>query len=112
MLARFKRPRSVSSSTDFPKTPIGKIQKNLLKEPYWIEQRRRYERPLRRLHRKLDWPKDRILEIVMGGPRRLSTADHDMHRELAEIWRDVDADALTRSWSSEAKARGSRQAAT
>ena len=23
--------------TDFPKTPIGKIQKNVLKEPYWTE---------------------------------------------------------------------------
>jgi len=37
-LARFKRPRLVKFVTDFPKTPIGKIQKNVLKEPYW-EQR-------------------------------------------------------------------------
>ena len=34
-LAEFKRPRVVKFVTDFPKTPIGKIQKNLLKEPYW-----------------------------------------------------------------------------
>jgi acyl-CoA synthetase (AMP-forming)/AMP-acid ligase II len=34
-LARFKRPRLFKFVTDFPKTPIGKIQKNLLKEPYW-----------------------------------------------------------------------------
>ena len=34
-LAEFKRPRIVKFVTDFPKTPIGKIQKNLLKEPYW-----------------------------------------------------------------------------
>ena len=34
-LARFKRPRLVKFVTDFPKTPIGKIQKNVLKEPYW-----------------------------------------------------------------------------
>jgi acyl-CoA synthetase (AMP-forming)/AMP-acid ligase II len=34
-LARFKRPRLVKFVADFPKTPIGKIQKNLLKEPYW-----------------------------------------------------------------------------
>ncbi|MEP6657295.1 MAG: class I adenylate-forming enzyme family protein [Betaproteobacteria bacterium] len=34
-LAEFKRPRVVKFVTEFPKTPIGKIQKNLLKEPYW-----------------------------------------------------------------------------
>ena len=34
-LARFKRPRLVKFVKDFPKTPIGKIQKNLLKDPYW-----------------------------------------------------------------------------
>ncbi|MCX7890974.1 MAG: enoyl-CoA hydratase/isomerase family protein [Burkholderiales bacterium] len=33
-----------------------------------------------------------ILEIVMGAPGKLSTADANMHRELAEVWRDVDAD--------------------
>ena len=36
-LARFKRPRLVKFVDDFPKTPIGKIQKTLLKEPYWEE---------------------------------------------------------------------------
>lgn len=35
LLARFKRPRSVKFVEDFPKTPIGKIQKNILREPYW-----------------------------------------------------------------------------
>lgn len=34
-LARFKRPRLIKFVTDFPKTPIGKIQKNILREPYW-----------------------------------------------------------------------------
>jgi fatty-acyl-CoA synthase len=34
-LARLKRPRLVRFVDSFPKTPIGKIQKNLLKEPYW-----------------------------------------------------------------------------
>ncbi|MBY4896760.1 enoyl-CoA hydratase/isomerase family protein [Cupriavidus sp. AU9028] len=37
-----------------------------------------------------------ILEIVMGAAqsanRKLATADASMHRELAEIWRDVSAD--------------------
>ena len=34
-LARHKRPRLIKFVAEFPKTPIGKIQKNLLKEPYW-----------------------------------------------------------------------------
>jgi fatty-acyl-CoA synthase len=34
-LARLKRPRLVKFVDSFPKTPIGKIQKNVLKEPYW-----------------------------------------------------------------------------
>ncbi len=33
-----------------------------------------------------------ILEIIMGEPGKLSTADHRMHHELAEIWRTFDAD--------------------
>ncbi|VWX58918.1 Long-chain fatty acid--CoA ligase [Burkholderiales bacterium 8X] len=35
-LARLKRPRLVQFVEEFPKTPIGKIQKNLLREPYWV----------------------------------------------------------------------------
>lgn len=35
MLARLKRPRLLRFVEDFPKTPIGKIQKNLLKAPFW-----------------------------------------------------------------------------
>ncbi len=34
-LAPFKRPRLVSFVDDFPRTPIGKIQKNILKEEFW-----------------------------------------------------------------------------
>ena len=33
-----------------------------------------------------------VLEIVMGEPGKLSTADHRMHHELAEIWRTFDSD--------------------
>ncbi len=36
-----------------------------------------------------------ILEIVMGQEGKLSVADAQTHRELAEIWRDVDADPDT-----------------
>lgn len=34
-LARFKRPREVKFVADLPRTAIGKIQKNLLRAPYW-----------------------------------------------------------------------------
>jgi acyl-CoA synthetase (AMP-forming)/AMP-acid ligase II len=40
-LAEFKRPRLVRIVEDFPKTPIGKIQKNLLREPFWADLKRR-----------------------------------------------------------------------
>jgi enoyl-CoA hydratase len=39
---------------------------------------------------------DGILEIVMGAPGKLSTADHVLHRELADVWLDVDRDPETR----------------
>ena len=34
-LARFKRPRLIKFVTEFPKTPIGKIQKTVLKDQHW-----------------------------------------------------------------------------
>ncbi|MBL8382838.1 MAG: enoyl-CoA hydratase/isomerase family protein [Burkholderiales bacterium] len=37
-----------------------------------------------------------ILEIVMGAPGRLATADHSGHRELATIWREVSDDPEVR----------------
>lgn len=40
-LARFKRPRLVKFVDDFPKTPIGKIQKNFLKDPYWSDKEKK-----------------------------------------------------------------------
>jgi acyl-CoA synthetase (AMP-forming)/AMP-acid ligase II len=40
-LARFKRPRLVKFVDEFPKTPIGKIQKNILREPYWKNRERK-----------------------------------------------------------------------
>lgn len=39
-LALFKRPRIVRFVDDFPKTPIGKIQKNILREPYWADRKK------------------------------------------------------------------------
>ncbi|MGE8590504.1 MAG: enoyl-CoA hydratase-related protein, partial [Alcaligenes sp.] len=41
-----------------------------------------------------------VLEVIMGAkggqPGKLSTADDRMHRELADIWRDIDTDPDTR----------------
>lgn len=37
-------------------------------------------------------PAPRVLEITMNRPERLNAADRVMHRELAEVWRDVDED--------------------
>lgn len=37
-----------------------------------------------------------VLEIVMKATRQLPTADDVMHRELAEVWKDVEADTETR----------------
>ena len=39
-LARLKRPRLVKFVDGFPKTPIGKIQKTLLKEPFWQDRKK------------------------------------------------------------------------
>jgi enoyl-CoA hydratase len=41
---------------------------------------------------KFDHPHPRVLRVTMNRPDRLNAADAPMHRELAEIWRDVDAD--------------------
>jgi len=34
-IARFKRPRIITFADSLPKTPVGKIRKNELREPYW-----------------------------------------------------------------------------
>ena len=41
----------------------------------------------------LDRPHPRVLRITMNNPGRLNAADAVMHRELAEIWCDLDADS-------------------
>src|SRR5690625_127580 len=40
-LAEFKRPRAVKFVDGFVKTPMGKIQKNLLREPYWADREKK-----------------------------------------------------------------------
>ena len=38
-----------------------------------------------------------VLEVVMGGPGKLATADHNGHRELAQVWRDIGDDPEVRA---------------
>ncbi len=33
-----------------------------------------------------------VLEVILSNPGRLNAADSQMHRELAYVWRDIDAD--------------------
>lgn len=40
---------------------------------------------------RFDWPHPRVIRITMAHGR-MNTADSVMHKELAEVWRDVDAD--------------------
>jgi enoyl-CoA hydratase len=49
----------------------------------------RYER-FSRL--KIDRPHPRVLQVVMNRPDKLNAADSEMHSELTEIWRVIDAD--------------------
>ena len=37
-------------------------------------------------------PRPRILEVIISNPGKLNALDRDGHRELAEVWRDVDRD--------------------
>ena len=45
---------------------------------------------------KFERPAVGVLRIVMSNPGKLNATDAIMHRELAEVWRDVDADPDTR----------------
>ena len=40
----------------------------------------------------IDRPHPRVLRVVMNRPDKLNAVDGEMHRELTEIWRVVDAD--------------------
>ena len=41
---------------------------------------------------EFDKPADRVLRITFNKPERLNSVDMDGHRELCEIWRDIDRD--------------------
>ncbi len=37
-------------------------------------------------------PAERVLEIILENPHTLNAADADMHRDLAYVWQEIDAD--------------------
>jgi len=41
---------------------------------------------------KIDRPHPKVLRLTMNRPEKYNAADAEMHGELTEIWRDVDAD--------------------
>lgn len=41
---------------------------------------------------KVDWAADGVLRVTISTPGKLNAVDVTGHRELAEIWRDADAD--------------------
>jgi enoyl-CoA hydratase len=43
-------------------------------------------------HLLLDWPAPRVLRIMLNRPDRLNAIDQPAHSELANIWREIDAD--------------------
>ena len=40
-------------------------------------------------------PRPRILEVILSKPGKLNALDAEGHRELAEVWRDIDRDPDT-----------------
>ncbi|NDU71345.1 enoyl-CoA hydratase/isomerase family protein [Actinomadura sp. DSM 109109] len=46
---------------------------------------------------KIDWAADGVLRVTLSTPGKLNAVDATGHRELAEIWRDADADDAVRA---------------
>jgi enoyl-CoA hydratase len=44
---------------------------------------------------KFNRPEDGILEVILSAPKKLNALDAGGHRELAEVWRDIDRDPDT-----------------
>src|SRR5215467_13534271 len=46
---------------------------------------------------KIDWAREGVLRVTISAPGRLNAVDAAGHRELAQIWRDADADETVRA---------------
>jgi hypothetical protein len=47
-------------------------------------------------------PRRGVLRVVMSAPGRLNAAGHEMHRNLAGIWTEIDRDSEMRASDDEA----------
>ena len=41
-------------------------------------------------------PHEHVLKVVMSSPGRLNAAGHEMHRDLADVWTEIDRDPEVR----------------
>ncbi|MCO6003452.1 enoyl-CoA hydratase/isomerase family protein [Actinoallomurus purpureus] len=46
---------------------------------------------------RIDWAREGVLRVTISAPERLNAVDATGHRELAQIWRDADADEDVRA---------------
>ncbi|MCO5995422.1 enoyl-CoA hydratase/isomerase family protein [Actinoallomurus rhizosphaericola] len=46
---------------------------------------------------RIDWAREGVLRVTISAPERLNAVDATGHRELAQIWRDADADDEVRA---------------
>ena len=46
---------------------------------------------------QLERPAEGVLRVVMSAPGRLNAAGHEMHRDLAGIWTEIDRDPEVRA---------------
>jgi enoyl-CoA hydratase len=46
---------------------------------------------------RIDWAREGVLRVTISAPDRLNAVDATGHRELAQIWRDADADDEVRA---------------
>ncbi|MDH3742990.1 MAG: enoyl-CoA hydratase-related protein [Hyphomicrobiales bacterium] len=44
---------------------------------------------------KFNRPEPGILEVILSNPGKLNSLDENGHRELSEVWRDIDKDEET-----------------
>src|SRR5262245_65626148 len=80
--ARWWRARRRPSAAESKNLPTYKR----FGEPQMDERYARFSRLL------IDRPHPRVLRVVMNRPDKLNAADAEMHSDLTEIWRVIDAD--------------------
>src|SRR5262249_6016634 len=62
------------------------VSSRIDREPDMSDWQQRYQRLA------FDRPHPRVLRVTMNRPERFNATDEIMHRELVDVWRDIDAD--------------------